>query len=385
MADDVRQNEEGNEESAEVRPQGVAPGRQNMGDILAKRREQQEDETKRTQELMRGPAPEPESTEEKRAAEGDETPKPAAAAEKPPEGAPAASPQPESAAEGQPQKFKFKVNGREVELTAEELTIKAQLGIGAHEVFAEAKRLKQEAAAERAEIERLAKLLKPDAVAAPAEAAPEKPADPLAKVDFAKIGDAISFGTDEERATAIRDLATALRDTSGSPAQPVDPQKLAEEVAQTVETRQAEKRDREHALNTFASEFPEIVDETKPFSRLLTYGAAEYAKQLMEHNRQTGVDMPLVEVYRKAGSYIRNQVKGLTDGSIQEALAKAGTTAASSALQTKEERKAGAPQPPAPAANVRAEATPEKRPMTPSEYVKKLQSTRPGSQQRPAA
>ena len=374
----VRQ--EGNEDGQESRPQGVAPGRQNMGAILAKRAEMLGDETKRTQEMLQGAAG---TVEAAPPAEGE--PAPVAtdatpAADAPPaEGAPATdAPQ---------QKHKFKVNGREIELTTEDLIAKAQLGIGAHEVFAEAKKLRGETAAERAEIERIAKLVNPNAIKPNTDAAPAEPAsdasDPLANIDVAKIGNAISFGTDEERAAAIRELATHLKGT-GKP-ETVDPQKLKEDVAQDVVSRIRETTERQNALTTFASEFPEIVDETNPASRLLTYGAAEYARQLMDHNHQTGVEMPLVEVYRKAGAYIRAQVKGLTESVVQESVAKANTTAATTTLAAKEERKAGAPQPPAPAPSVRAEATPEKKPMSSKEYVASLQRNRPGSTQRPAA
>ena len=124
--------------------------------------------------------------------------------------------------------FKIKVNGKEIELTQEQLIIRAQKVEAADTYLAEAARIKRDAETTRAQ----PPLPDPDAVA-------------RAEDEERALVRAIQMGTEEEAMAAIRKLKT------------VPPSLTADEISRTVDERLTFKE----AARKFESEYQDLMQD----------------------------------------------------------------------------------------------------------------------------
>lgn len=137
-----------------------------------------------------------------------------------------------AAAEPQQQRYKIKVNGREIELSADELIARAQKVESADVYLNEASRLRREAEA----------LMQPKQPVPPAQGVQADPEDWEAMVD------AIQMGTKEEAVAALKRL---------KPASNAAPQLSPDDLARTVDERLTFKE----AVGRFESEYADILKD----------------------------------------------------------------------------------------------------------------------------
>lgn len=231
--------------------------------------------------------------------------------------------------EDQPQKVKIKVNGKEEELTLEELIERAQKSEGAEEKFKEAARL-------RAEAEELAKknLPQPSHEDVAAKALEERRA----------LVRAIQMGTEDEAMAAIEKLQ-----------KPNTPSVSADDVARTIDDRLTFNE----AVNRFKSEYKEIVEDPVLLNIVLSRD-----KELIEQ----GDKRNYWERYESIGTEVRSWMAEKTKP-------------AAPADKDKQQRKASAPSVPKGAAIKAPEAaSDEDVDLSPSEVISQMAKARGGAQ-----
>jgi len=260
------------------------------------------------------------------------TPEPKAEAEDEIEAAPAEETPP--AEEPAPvQKVKIKVNGKELELTQEELIARAQKVESADQYLAEAK-----------------KKIQP--VVEPAKAKPS--AEELQRLqdeeDRALVR-AIQMGTEEEAAAALRKLRQQT--TSARPSITPD------DVNRTIDERLAFTK----AIEAFQSEYSDVV--TDPYLNKL---ALDRDSELLAQ----GDSRPYLERYREIGNVLRAW-KGT--------LVKAPEPTTTKTLDEKQQRKASAPKAPVAASAKTTAPEPETDDdETPHDVIRNMAKSRGGPQ-----
>lgn len=239
----------------------------------------------------------------------------------------------EVAEEEEPQKYKIKVNGKEEELTMEELIERAQKSQAAEEKFQEAARLRAEADALRKQnIE---------------QPSPKDVADKKREEDRALVR-AIQVGTEDEAMAAIEKLR-----------QGNTPSVTTDEVARTIDERLTFNE----AVNRFKTEFSDIVSDPVLLDLVLTRD-----KSLIEQGDRRGY----WERYENIGNDVRKWVQEKT---------KPVTPSAVTQEQTKQQRKASAPAAPKGASQKAPEAVAEEDQDIPtSQVIAEMAKARGGPQ-----
>lgn len=298
------------------------PRKEAMDAILANRKAQIETEIAYVDPPVTNPPAEP-IVEEPAAAAA-----PAAAQPETPPAAPAADPA--------VQKHKLKVNGVDLEFTQDELLRAASKGLGAEQKLEEATRLRREAEALTRQT--------PSAPDPRAQAPqPETPATPMDADHLKKLARAISYGSEDESASAIRELVQ-LRAGDGRANGPTPDQ-----IVQAATQNALAHIQRESALTTFGQEYSDVLKDPN-----LTYLAAQYVHVLRDNYAKMGVPRSELDLYREAG-------KTVTDWDLSRKAPPPGTQtpSASSVSTDRVERKRAAPKPPIAAASIRAPLAPE--------------------------
>jgi len=205
------------------------------------------------------------------------------------------------AADSTPQKHKLKVNGKELELTLDEIIARAQKVESADEYLRDAAEAKKQATAKPTE----------DPAKGPSEedVRRQQEADDLALVR------AIQMGTEEEAAAALR----KLREQASS----ARPSLNRDDVSRTIDERLAFNT----AISEFARDFEEVWNDP-----ILKDIAFRRDAQLL----QDGDKRNYSERYKAIGEEIRGWKKSLV-----------GDTKPADDLTNKEQRKASAPKAPA--------------------------------------
>lgn len=334
-------------ETMHIEPEAKAetladPRKEIMDQIYAKRQKQLADE-------MGLESPEPEKIEEK-----PEEPEP----EKEPEPAeePKAEEKPEvkteaKAEEKLPNKIPLKVNGKPLEIDTDELITLAQKGLAAEQKFQEAARMRDEA-------QKLMFQNQPQNQAQnQAQNTPNTP--PAGVIDDATAKELvrrINYGSEEEQAKAIRDLAAL---TANQGRQMPTPDEIV-----NVATRNAlVQLQFQNDMATIGKEYPDIFNDEP-----LSMAAGIVAKNLVAKNQALGVQKPALEVWREAcqqtrEKYIRPEP--------QTPPVQAATILP---MKEKLERKRAAPQPPAAASKVAMVNPPPE--VTPSTIVQQMRKSR---------
>ncbi len=103
----------------------------------------------------------------------------------------------------------------------------------------------------------------------------------------------------------VVDALLQWRQPSQQPTQPADPEALARDVYSRVDARLG----LQHALQTFGSEYPEIINDPD----LATLGA-NYVQQLRAHYAQTQTPRTELDLFREAGDAVRQAVTRWSGG-----------------------------------------------------------------------
>lgn len=229
-----------------------------------------------------------------------------------------------AAAEAAPAaKRKFKVNGREIELTEDEITARVQKVESADSYLAEAKRLRDEAAQQNKQ--------------------------PSAQVDAAQVDDdlalarAIQMGTEEEAVAALRKIKSA----GPSP----------DDLNRTVDARLSFKE----AIGKFNSEYEDIVTD-----KVLHSLAQQRDQELLA----AGDTRSYLERYRAIGNDLRAWKQSLT----------AQPTNDANLQSDKLTRKAAAPAAPKAAAGKTQTSVEEEKEESTSDVIAKIAAARGGPQ-----
>lgn len=235
--------------------------------------------------------------------------------------------EPPAEVQPEPVKRKIKVNGREIELTEDEIIARVQKVEAADEYLAEAARLRNEAMRANAQ---------PTQPPANADAAP------LADDEIA-LARAIQMGSEEDAVAAIRKIRS-----------PVGPSQ--DDIRRTV----TEQLRFDNALSTFKQEFSDIDSDP-----VLKDFAVRLDKALVEQ----GDRRPYVERYRDVGTRIRSWMSEKLKAPTNDA-----------ALQNKEERKASAPAVPRQAAAKTGTSVVEEKEESTSDVIAAMAAKRGGPQ-----
>lgn len=205
-----------------------------------------------------------------------------------------AEPEPEP-----PAKFKIKINGKELELTQEELIARAQKVEAADQYLAEAARLRKEAESARTQ-------------------PPPQDAAARAEEEERQLVRAIQMGSEEEAMAAIRKLKSS------------GPSLTGDDIARTVDERLTFKE----AANRFATEYEDLMKDD-----VLRKMVLQRDQELLA----AGDTRPYIDRYTEIG----NEVRAWRDRLVKSSVPAQSTS--------KQERKAGVPSVPK-AASVRAPA-----------------------------
>ena len=208
------------------------------------------------------------------------------------------------------QKFKIKVNGKEIELTAEELIARAQKVESADQYLADAARARRETEAE----------VRPQIPAGPTEAELLQQRDE----EDARIVRAIQMGTEEEAKAAVKLLTSRI-----APRPSVSP----DDMSRAIDERLAFNE----AISEFRREFPDIHGDP-----LLTALANQRDIDLINK----GDNRPYIERYKTIGMELRAWKESLAPAPKAEKEVKEADTS----LEDKKAKKAAAPKVPSIAA-----------------------------------
>jgi hypothetical protein len=233
------------------------------------------------------------------------------------------------------QKVKIKVNGKEMELTQEELIARAQKVESADQYLAEAK-----------------KSAKP-VVADPPTGPSKEELQRLSDEEDRALVRAIQMGTEEEATAAIRKLKTQA--TSARPSLTQD------DVSRTIDERLAFTR----AIETYRSEFEDIVKD--PYLNKL---ALDRDSELLAQ----GDTRSYIDRYREIGNELRTWKGTLVK-------APETPTPTTTTLKDKETRKAAAPKVPVTASAKTTPPAPEDDDdETPHDVIQSMAKSRGGPQ-----
>lgn len=178
-----------------------------------------------------------------------------------------------------PKVYKLKVNGKEVELSEEEMIARAQKVEAADQYLAEAKRQ--------------AEALRATAAAPPP--AGEQSADTLSDEDLA-LARALQVGSEEEAAKAIR----ALRQKPG-PAPSINMDALAQKVEADMDFKANAK--------WFQESYPELFADPDYMTLVL-----KRDQEMLSENNAKGIVQPYKDRYAKIGDEIRKKFGINVDG-----------------------------------------------------------------------
>lgn len=345
-----------------------------MADIYANRNAQLERELGVAREISDASdqaadasAPEPESNapaDKPTDAPAAPIPSPASQPETDPQNVPAAT---------APQRRKLVINGREHELTQEEIDRAAQMGMASQQTWQEAAAMKKEALA-------LYGLAQQQIQQAPASAQPAQPNSgqpksgsvPLIDEDRLKRFDhVLNYGSDEERQAALRGFAEDVVNAAKGQAN----NGFTQEQVIAIATQNAlAEIQRANTLNTVATEFNDVFQDA-----ILSKTAGMLTQDLRQHYAALGQPKADLEIMREALGTIRTKYLK------PSAPAPVDTTqnpnppvqAAVNALQmnARTERKRAAPQPPAAANKVASEQAASSQP-TGSQIVNQMRKWR---------
>jgi hypothetical protein len=175
----------------------------------------------------------------------------------------------------------------------------------------------------------------------------------------------IAFGTEEDGAKALQDLAAAIEARAAQRAPYIDPQQIrqaaVQEAVQTIELN--------HNLGVIGQEFPEIFND-----RLRSQLAALQLHELRQRNAYFGRQQDNLSLYREACNNVRTAV----GGSVQQPQSVGQAQPAPQAVLEPEriERKRAAPRnPSSTAARAALTETPTQQP-NPSQVVEWMRRTR---------
>lgn len=268
---------------------------------------------------------------------------------------------PESDAQAPPQvpagpvrTHKILVRGNEIVMSDDDMRRAAELGVEsevrmrqANTALAEARRM---AAASRQPI--------PSAGPSPPAATPQPAAEPPDNRDaMRELARELLYGDEEKVVDALS------RTIRPAPAQPsIDPAALANEAYARLEGR----LNLQNALQTFGSEYPEIINDPD----LATLGA-NYVQQLRSHYNQTGTRRTELDLFREAGSLVRQSVQRWR-GDLP--IANPNPAPPASAVPSRVTIKRSMPQ--APAASAAQQATPAPREKTGTDIVNEMRRAR---------
>lgn len=293
--------------------------------------------------------------------------------EQPAQPAPATPNQPESpeSEEAPTARKTIVVNGQNMEFTEDELVRLAQKGLSADERFREAARMRDEY--NRALANAQGQHVQP--IGQPTQSAAAQPTgQPQQQVDEGLVNEIarrINYGSEEEQKKAITDLINVAAKSAGRANQAPPADQLA-----NVATQQALAVLRfEQNMDTIGKEFPDIFSDTD-----LTIMAARRVNELRMKYEILGTPKPDIEIYREAGSLVRDKyVKPVAQESQtsvpspNQSIQSAAVSQAS--MAAKIERKRVAPQPPA-AANKVASDAPQNMYPTGSQVVAQMRKAR---------
>lgn len=197
---------------------------------------------------------------------------------------------------------------------------------------------------------------------APPHAPPAEPQPALARDKAADLAQRLTYGSPEDAAQAIQDLASLVARPTGPQ---IDPAQIRREaVAETMQHMQLQAD-----LNVIGQEFPTIFN-----SRALTLGAAAELNEIRQRDFALGANRPYIDQYREACQAVAAQVPGQ--------LRSTGDTAANpSALQAapepdKLERKRAAPRQPVGVSRVASLGEAEPRGSSASQVIEKMRAQR---------
>ena len=229
-----------------------------------------------------------------------------------------------------PTKYRIKVNGREMDLTMEELIARAQKVESADQYIAEAR-----AAAKKE--------------AAPPQQSQEEIARLQAEDDLA-LARAIQMGSEEEAVAAIRKIKT-----SGPSINPDD-------LTRTID----ERLNFQEAINWFNTEYEEIKSDP-----ILDRMAIDMDAQ----QRAAGDSRSYTERYKEIGENIRNWLKSKTpEAPVVDAIPPVDTRG------TKETRKASTPATPKPASAKVQKVEEEEKEESAADIIRSMAQSRGGPQ-----
>ena len=212
----------------------------------------------------------------------------------------------------------LKVDGREVPIASEEDLIRlAQQGMSSQQRFQEAARMRQEA--QQLQQQPLAQLQQPQQQAPQQQAQLPSGIDP----DLARsIAHRISYGNEEEQASAIQELAQRV-----APQQPsYSPEQIAQYSAQLAMHQMQANQEFQNKLVTIGNEFPDIFQD-----RQLSILAGDTLNQIRERDTQLQVQRSDLEQYREACSLVQTKFVAPTKAVVEPVVVPATKLAAKAA------------------------------------------------------
>lgn len=266
----------------------------------------------------------------------------------------------EPAAGGAPEpdkKYSIKVNGQTMECTLDELQQFAQLGVAGRQNLEEAARIRREAEA----IAAAARQHSQPQPAANPQAQPQLPDIP--KAELMDIAKRLNYGSEEEQAQAIHD-AIALGARTGQPHGLTQEQLVNAATQNAIAVLSSQQ---EQVI--LASEFKDIVSDP-----VIAHATDLQAVQLAHKYAALGQQKTRIELLREAGQMVRSKYLRPAP-SAQEQPNNPAQAPSTPPMREKLERKRAAPQPPAAANKVAAEAPSEQK-YSPASIVAAMRATR---------
>lgn len=219
-----------------------------------------------------------------------------AAPEAPDPASPAPAPSNEPAAPVRT--HKILVRGNEIMMSDDDMRRAAELGVESEARIRHADQVLQEARRLAAASGQPIPSAGPSPPAAPPQAQPQAPSD-SDRDAMRELARELLYGDEEKVVDALHRVVTR------QPAQPVDPEAVARDVYARVNSSLGVRSD----LQTFGSEYPEIVNDP----RLATL-TADHVQQLRKHYETTGSPRAELALFREAGDATRQFVAEMRAG-----------------------------------------------------------------------